>query len=349
MLTKEEKIEIILIHGEYRTHRETATIFNQRHPERSVSHSTIGRIFEKFLRTGSVENEFKKPHKKWIIDENEENVLLDVIEHKKTSLVAISDRTGTTPSTVRNILKKNKYHPYKPKFINTLKEWDFDARFDFCAWVQGELEENRSFGKCILFTDEATFSANGVVSSQNCRWGADENPKFIIECKDQYSFKTNVWCGIFNGRLIGPYFFRRNLKAENYLNFLSSEITDEIDNMSLEERSTLWFQHDGASIHSTVAVRNYLDDLFRGKWIGRYSQYPWPARSPDITPLDFFLWGYLKQKVYRKRPFQNIDHLENTIRDVCNDIPPRFLRNVVKEFCRRTVTCMEREGRHTET
>lgn len=349
MLTKEEKVEIVLIHGEDKTHRETATIFNQRHPEKSISHTTVGRIFKKFLSTGSVENEFKKPHAKWIMDEQEENVLLDVIEHQKTSLAAISNRTGSKPGTARNILKKNKYHPYKPKFTNKLQERDLAIRFDFCAWVQGELEENRTFAKYILFSDEATFSSNGVVSSQNCRWWADENPKFIIGCKDQYSFKINVWCGIFNGRLIGPYFFQRNLNAERYLTFLSTEIANEIDNMSLAERSKLWFQHDGASIHCTVEVRNYLDDLCRGKWIGRYSQYPWPARSPDLTPLDFFLWGYLKQKVYQKRPFQNINHLERTIREVCSDMPPSFLRNTIKDFSRRTVTCMEREGRCTET
>lgn len=348
MLTKEEKIEVILIHGENRTNRDTADIFNQRYPQKSVSHSTVGRIFQKFKTTGSVENLYKKPHTNWRIDEHEENVLLDVIEHKQTSIAAISDRTGAAGTTVRRILRKHKFRPYKPKFINTLKERDFDVRFFFCAWIQGEIEENRSFATQILFTDEATFSSNGVVSSQNCRWWADENPGFVIECKDQYSFKTNVWCGILNGRLIGPYFFRHNLNSERYLNFLMNEITEVIDDMSLEERGVLWFQQDGASIHSTINVRNYLGNLFRGKWIGRYSQYPWPARSPDITPLDFFLWGYLKNKVYHRRPFQNIDHLENTIRDICLEIPPRILRNVTKEFCNRTIICMEREGRHTE-
>lgn len=348
MLTKEEKIEIILIHGENKTNRDTADIFNRRYPQKSVSHSTVGRIFQKFKTTGSVENVFKQPHTKWKIHEHEENVLLDVIEHQKTSIAAISERTGTVATTVRNILKRNKFHPYKPKFINVLKEYDFDARFDFCTWIQGEIEENRSFSKSILFTDEATFSSNGVVSSQNCRWWSDVNPGFVIECKDQYSFKTNVWCGIYNGRLIGPYFFRQNLNSERYLNFLENEITEVIDDISLEERVVLWFQQDGASIHSTISVRNYLDNLFRGKWIGRYSQYPWPARSPDLSPLDFFLWGYLKNKVYQRKPFRNIDHLENTIRDVCLEINLRVLRNVNRDFCKRTIICIEREGRHTE-
>lgn len=348
MLSMEEKIEIILIHGENRTNRDTANIFNQRHPNKFVSHSTVGRIVDKFKSSGSVLNDFKKPHVNWQVQQHEEHVLLDVVEHKTTSIAAISNRTGAKETTVRKILKKHKYRPFKPKYVHILKERDFNARFDFCMWFQGELEENRRFPKEIMFSDEATFSSNGTVSSQNCRWWADENPNFIIECRDQYSFKTNVWCGIFYGRLIGPYFFHENLNSQRYLNFLMTEITDLIDDMVLEERSVLWFQQDGASIHSTLAVRSYLNQLFGDKWIGRYSAYPWPARSPDLTPLDFSLWGYLKEKVYRKRPFRNIEHLENTIRDVCLEIPATYFVNITREFSRRIIKCIAREGRHTE-
>jgi len=28
----------------------------------------------------------------------------------------------------------------------------------------------------------------------------------------------------------------------------------------------------------------------------------WPARSPDLNPCDFFLWGYLKEKFFKHRP-----------------------------------------------
>ena len=28
----------------------------------------------------------------------------------------------------------------------------------------------------------------------------------------------------------------------------------------------------------------------------------WPPRSPDSTPCDFFLWGHLKNEVYKTPP-----------------------------------------------
>lgn len=228
----------------------------------------------KFKDSGSVNNIFKKQHVAWKIAVKEEEILLDVVEHKVTSVAGISKRTNEANTTVRRILKKHHYHPYNPKFMNTLKERDFDSILEFCARIQGEIEDGIHFSRYIMFTDEATFTSNGTVSSQNCRWWADVNPNFIIECN---SFKTNVWCGIFKGRLIGRYFFRQNLNARRYLNLLQQEIASFVDEMPLNERSRLVFQQDGASIHSTVAVREFLNILFRGKWIGRFPEFLWPA------------------------------------------------------------------------
>lgn len=60
----------------------------------------------------------------------------------------------------------------------------------------------------------------------------------------------------------------------------------------------MWFQHDGASTHFARTVQNHLNQQFPAQWIGRGRPIKWPPRSPDLTPLDFFLWGYMKSLVY---------------------------------------------------
>lgn len=114
-------------------------------------------------------------------------------------------------------------------FICTFQERDYDLRYDFCMWIQGQIEDQHDFHKHILFGDESTFTTNGVVSSQNCRWWSDENPNFVIDNNNQYYQKTNVWCGIVNNKLIGPSFFRHNLTGYTYLQFLENELTDFLD------------------------------------------------------------------------------------------------------------------------
>lgn len=352
LLSCEEKIEIVLIVGEnYKTHREAASIFNDRHPNKNINHSTVTKIINKFKTSGSINNNFNRKRGKLVANENTQlEVMLSVVEHPKVSLRKRKSliQQNVSKDTVGRILKRNKYRPFKPKIVHTLKERDYDRRFDFCSLIQGELEDDPFFPRRIIFSDEATFSSNGTVSSQHCRWWSEENPNFTIKSRDQYSFKTNVWCGIYKDRLIGPYFFHQSMNAERYLQFLQNQINDFMDELPLQERQCIWFQQDGATCHSTLNVREYLEHVFNGKVMHRYSDIFWPARSPDLTPLDYFLWGYLKQKVYQQWPFHDVNHLERIITQSCREISPEMIRKVLRNFANRTMKCIEREGGYVE-
>ncbi|KAJ4438693.1 hypothetical protein ANN_14640 [Periplaneta americana] len=70
------------------------------------------------------------------------------------------------------------------------------------------------------------------------------------------------------------------------------------------------FQQDGAPLHFAHIVRNYLNETFPGRWIG--SPRFWAARSPDLTPLDFFAWGHIKTQVYKVK-IRDLQHLRERI------------------------------------
>ncbi|PNF33577.1 hypothetical protein B7P43_G16954 [Cryptotermes secundus] len=57
------------------------------------------------------------------------------------------------------------------------------------------------------------------------------------------------------------------------------------------------FKQDGAPPHWNINIRRYLNNELRHRWIGRVALFTWPPRSPDPTPCDFFLWGYIKDRV----------------------------------------------------
>jgi hypothetical protein len=63
-------------------------------------------------------------------------------------------------------------------------------------------------------------------------------------------------------------------------------------------------------------MRCWLDRQFPGYWFGRRGPVEWPPRSPDLTALDFHLWGHLKAMLYQVK-IQNLDYLKEFIRDVC--------------------------------
>ena len=83
--------------------------------------------------------------------------------------------------------------------------------------------------------------------------------------------------------------------------------------------------------------------------IGLGQDVEWPPRSPDMTPRDFVLWGYLKDKVFSTST-QNIDVLRQRIVDTFNALPqqPDFIRRAVRDMHRRAILCVERNEGHVE-
>ena len=68
------------------------------------------------------------------------------------------------------------------------------------------------------------------------------------------------------------------------------------------------------------------------------------ARSPDLNPLDYFLWGYLKGKIYNTKP-RNLNDLHQRIINEFRIMPREFCRNAVLSFYNRLAHCQTAEGR----
>ncbi|GFX25042.1 putative LOC100569746 [Trichonephila clavipes] len=96
----------------------------------------------------------------------------------------------------------------------------------------------------------------------------------------------------------------------------------------------LWFQQDGATCHTARATIDLLKDTCGDRLISRFGPVNWPPRSCDLTPLDYFLWGYVKSLVYADKP-QTLDHLEDNIRRVIADIRPQMLEKVIENWMSR--------------
>ncbi|GFV87342.1 putative LOC100569746 [Trichonephila clavipes] len=107
----------------------------------------------------------------------------------------------------------------------------------------------------------------------------------------------------------------------------------------------LWFQHDGATCHTARATIDLFKDTFGDRLISRFGPVNWPPRSCDLTPLDYFLWGYVKSLVYADKP-QTLDHLDDNIHPVIADIRPQMLEKVIENWTSRLDYIRARCGSH---
>ena len=87
------------------------------------------------------------------------------------------------------------------------------------------------------------------------------------------------------------------------------------------------FQQDGAPLHFSIEVRHYLDNRFPKRWIGRGGAIRWAPPSSGLTPLDFYLWKYMKSTVY-KSPIKDLDELKMRINMKIKSVSKRTWNNI---------------------
>jgi hypothetical protein len=88
-----------------------------------------------------------------------------------------------------------------------------------------------------------------------------------------------------------------------HLDFLQNGLPEQLDDVPLATQIAMYFQCDGAPFHNTWLMLQHLNDTFPNRWIGHGSTITWPPRSPDLSPLDFCLWGWMKSEVYRRKVY----------------------------------------------
>ena len=231
---------------------------------------------------------------------------------------------------------------YKIQMHQMLLEKDYYAQLIFCHLFNEKIVNDASFMSHLMFSDEAIFHVSGKVSRHNCHiWGTQKPLAFEEHERD--SPKVNVWCAFGRDCIIGPFFFEEKIiNGDCYLKMLQNYFISELTWLKLVDNTV--FQQDGAPCHFSLKVRQFLNERFPNRWIGRGGPISWPPQSPDLSPLDFFLWGHTKNTVYSTKS-RSIDDLGNRITDVIQSITQNQLQNVFLEFQNHITACIHNDKR----
>ena len=162
--------------------------------------------------------------------------------------------------------------------------------------------------------------------------------------------KVTVWCAIGRSGIIGPYWFedeRRRpvtINTERYVEMMMRKFIPALRRKQGVDMNTVIYQQDGAIPHCSNVSLEYLRRYFPGnRLISRRTDNPGPAYSPDLSPADYFLWGYLKERVYANNP-QTIEALKANILQEIRRIPLDMCDRVIRNFNVRVATVIQRRG-----
>ena len=182
-----------------------------------------------------------------------------------------------------------------------------------------------------------------------CAYGGLQNPHEIVQ-HERDSPKVNVLCAISKTKIYGPYlFYGPTVNGASYLAMLQNWLFPKLN----ERADNFIFQQDGAPPHWHNNVRHFLNDTLPQRWIGRtgpqdMALHSWPPRSPDITPCDFFLWGYVKERVFVPPLTHDLNEPKHRISAAVASIEEDTLHKVWNEFGYRLDVIRAAGGGHIE-
>jgi hypothetical protein len=250
---------------------------------------------------------------------------------------------GVSVSTVHKIARQTLHlYPYRLILGQALSEYDKIVRVEACH----RLLELLGDGKFVIYSDEATFRTDGCVNRWDCRIWDYERPDGFIAQTSQSAKSVTVFAALSRDHLFGPYFFPDTVTGDSYRAILAEFFIPDVINQ-LGGVDNVWFQQDGAPAHAANITKAFLSEQFHNRVISRDFLHEWPARSPDLTPCDFFLWGVVKDIAYRHGPFTSVSPLEDAIIQAFNMIRHQrmaHVQNAILAVPRRMQHCILLNG-----
>jgi len=143
----------------------------------------------------------------------------------------------------------------------------------FCEDFLRRADEDPEFSLYVIFSDESLFTRKGVLNSRNMHVWDDENPRVTRLRSSQIRWKLIVWAGIMGTKILGPVILPEKLSSGSYVQFLTENLPDFLEDVPFLDRNKIIFQQDGAGSHNARIVMDFLNQQFPARWMSRYGRY----------------------------------------------------------------------------
>lgn len=342
--TLEERQFIIEVYNRTNSYKSVRSEFNSKFNRDIKSKNAIYKIVNKWNETGSVLNRQHNRTRTVLTEQKLKEIDKNFADYPRRPLHEHGSMNGVSVGSMQNAVKLLGIRDWKTRVVHQLQPEDYPKRIEFCNWFK-EFAKEKEILDLTVFSDEAWFHLCGFVSSSNMHYWAREPPN---ECHEVplHSPKIGVWCGLSRRRIYGPIFFEKTIDKYEYERIIH-EFIGELEEDVIKFG---YFQQDGASPHRSDHMAPILNGYFADRIITLKTkklqvEADWPPRSPDLTPLDFYLWGDMKKKVYKREP-NDLNDLKKYIEEEINKVSVSTLHKVFENMDKRIELCIANNGQH---
>lgn len=308
-----------------------------------VNRSVIHRAFRRFQETGqySVLPRSGRPR---VTTQTDDRFL--VLSARRQRFVTartlqndLQAATGLRVSTqtIRNRLHQGGLHARIPAIRIPLDHRQCQARLN---WARQHSRWTANQWRHVVFSDESRFCLDFNDGRRRVwRHRAERFADCAIAEHDRYGGASlMVWAGIWTGGRTDLHVFRMGtVNAQRYLDeVIRPLVIPQMRQLGAE----FIFMHDNAPCHRANIVSRELD-------VNNIMRLPWPARSPDLNPIEQ-AWDMLGTAIHNisDQP-QTLVALENALRAQWMAIPQNDLNRLIASVRRRVQTCIDAAGGHT--
>ncbi len=256
------------------------------------------------------------------------------------SMRALATRMNVSNDTIFKAIHEDLwYKSYVFKVRQHLSEEMKAKRVAKCALLLASLKHAAS-GRVRFFSDEKIFCIDQKVNRRNDRWLAKDPEDVPVVGRRKYPASAHVLLVVSSkGDVMPLHFFEKGEKVnkEVYLNVLQTVVKPWMDETAGE--TPYVFQQDGTPAHTSHLVQNWLSDNLDLFWTKHF----WPPNSPDLNPLDYYVWGVLERDS-NKSSHQTVEELKAAIRRAVERMDRTHLINACTRFRARVESVIECDG-----
>jgi len=301
---------------------------------------TVNNILKQYKEKGNIIPKVSTGRHRILSPRDERELVLTVRREPTTSTSTLRRSLNRKISgmTVRRTLARAGLHPSRMRKKPRLTAAQRRARLE---WAKEYAKKPATFWDNVIFSDESSFHTHEAIKGRFV-WrfpGEELKPNMVQPVTKFGGHKLQVW-GCITSQGVGyPCSLPEGIDGPTYLTILKEELVSTI-NLYFQDFKGVIFQQDGAGPHRAKVVQDY----FRRQ---KYSVLPWPAHSPDLSPIEN-LWAGLKKRLEEKHGEIPKAQLWKVVEDEWNATGTEFCKKLFASMPERLAAVIKAKGGYTK-